>query len=295
MRTRTSDLCLATLLAALLAACGAKKSVTTAPVAGLEGAARTEVSAGRQQLSLVQRVADQRLYQKNIVGDMTFSIRAGAVSQSLPGSLHMRRDEVIRLQVFIPLLGTEVGRVEFTPARVLVVDRLHKEYIEADYTQLGFLRDNGLGFYSLQSLFWNELLLPGAKKVGEGDLRKFSAAPAATGATTPVTLAEGKMRYQWNVETSTSRILSAVIEYLGGAASSLTWQYADFRPVGVKQFPATQSFSFATALGGKRQEASVTLRMSGVGTGDKWDATTTLSAKYKRVEATDVFDKLLKM
>lgn len=294
---RTVHIFAAAALVALLAACGAKKNLTTTPLPGAASTEKTQTQqpTERQQLAVVQRVADQRLYQKNVTGDMTFSIQAGSVSQSLPGSLHMRRDEVIRLQVFIPLLGTEVGRVEFTPTRVLVVDRLHKEYIEADYTQLSFLRDNGLSFYSLQSLFWNELLLPGTQKVGEGDLRKFSVDLTTTGDTTPVTLSEGKMHYQWNVETATSHILSAVIEYRGSAASSLTWKYADFKTVGARQFPATQSFTFATSMGGKRQAGTITLRMSGVGTDDKWDSKTSLSTKYKRVEAADVFDKLLKM
>lgn len=61
---------------------------------------------------------------------MTFEIKMGSKDISVPGSLKMRKDEVIRLQLFIPILGTEVGRLEFTPDYVLIVDRLHKEYIK---------------------------------------------------------------------------------------------------------------------------------------------------------------------
>ncbi len=79
----------------------------------------------------------------------------------------MRKDEVIRIQLFIPILGTEVGSLEFTPDYVLIIDRLHKEYIKADYTQVDFLKKQGINFYSLQALFWNQLLLPG-QRVCEG-------------------------------------------------------------------------------------------------------------------------------
>ncbi len=55
----------------------------------------------------------------------------------------MRKVEVIRIQLFIPILGTEVGRLEFTPNYVLIIDHLHKEYIKADYTQVDFLKEAG--------------------------------------------------------------------------------------------------------------------------------------------------------
>ena len=209
----------------------------------------------------------------------------------------MRKDEVIRLQVMIPLIQTEVGRVEFTPDYVLVIDRLHKEYIKAEYSQLGFLKDNGLDFYSLQSLFWNELLLPGTQKVGEGDLDKFTAEIDALGDEVPVTLTSGKLNFKWNARRADHHILSALVTYLGSAhgTSSLAWKYGDFKAVGAKMFPASQSFTFTTNAGGKTQQATVSLRMNSVRTDSDWQALTTPSAKYKKVEANDVFDKLLNM
>ena len=137
----------------------------------------------------------------------------------------------------IPLIQTEVGRVEFTPDYVLVIDRLHKEYIKAEYSQLGFLKDNGLDFYSLQSLFWNELLLPGTQKVGEGDLDKFTAEIDALGDEVPVTLTSGKLNFKWNARRADHHILSALVTYLGSAhgTSSLAWNYGDFKAVGAKK------------------------------------------------------------
>lgn len=282
--------------ALLFASCGTKKSVVTSPSSTVSHSTSAPTNESVSQLTYVQKVFDRQLYQKNIVGDMTFSIKAGSVDHSLPGSLHMRKDEVIRLQVFIPLLGSEIGRLEFTPDYVLILDRIHKEYIKADYNQLDFLKKNGLNFYSLQSLFWNQLLLPGVNKVTDNELKEFQVNLNAEGATIPVTLKKGKMSYQWNTSKE-GMIVSAVVDYNSdnSGKSTLTWNYDDFKPVGVKQFPATQSFTFTTNATNKPQSGTVTIEMDGIGTDANWNPTTTISSKYKQVDAKEALNKLLKM
>ena len=281
----------------LLASCGTKKVLVETPKAVTPTVAKKESNTGLQKLAFVQKVSDRQLYQQNIVADMSFNIQAGTKNITVPGSVHMRKDEVVRLQLFIPLLGREVGRLEFTPEYVLVIDRMHKEYIKADYTQLDFLQENGLDFYSLQALFWNQLLLPGNKKVGEGDLQKFDADLSKQGSTIPVSLKNGKMTFCWNADRNDGRILSTVVEYLSAAhgKSSLVWKYSNFQPVGVKSFPASQEFSFTMNAEGKSQTAKVTIDMDAIGTAANWESRSSISPKYKRVEARDVFGKILKM
>ena len=80
---------------------------------------------------------------------------------------------------------------------MLIIDRLHKEYIKADYTQVDFLKKQGVNFYSLQALFWNQLLVPGTKKVTDADLKKFSANLDVVGENVPVALQYGKLNYTW--------------------------------------------------------------------------------------------------
>ncbi|MCI5875206.1 MAG: DUF4292 domain-containing protein [Prevotellaceae bacterium] len=280
-----------------LTACGAKKNIVTTPATtGQAQSAKATTPAG-SGLAFVQQVADQSLYQKNITGNMTFSIQAGSVNHKLGGALHMRRDEVIRLQVVAPILPVEIGRIEFTPDYVLVVDRWHKEYIKADYNQLAFLKENGLDFYSLQSLFWNELLMPGRQKVGEGDLGKYYVDTSVQGSTLPVSLSQGKLSFCWNAGRTDHKIHSAIVTYGGSGhgSSRLTWNYADFQSVGVKSFPATQSFTFTTSATGKTQQGTISFTLDRVGTDSRWEARTTVSDKYKRIEARDVFDKLLNL
>lgn len=277
-----------------LGACGTSK-VTTGSGTGKE-AADTRSEAVRK-LSFVQKVSDNQLYQKNIVGKLSFTLQSGDKDITVPGQLHMRKDEVIRLQLQMPLLGSEVGRLEFTPDYVLVVDRIHKEYIKADYNQLDFLRDNGLSFYSLQSLFWNQLLLPGTKKVSESDLKKFDVTLDETAKNLPVKLQSGHMTYTWTANRTSGQIVRALVSYVSGqhGTSTLDWTYAGFMALGSKQFPAKQAFSFTTTATRKQRSVTVTLDMSKVTTDSNWEALTQVSSKYKKVAPEDVLGKLLNM
>lgn len=83
----------------------------------------------------------------------------GGKDLSVNGKLQMKRNDVIRLS--LRFLGMEVGLMEFTPNDVLVVDRINKQFVRAKYGEVSFLRQAGLDFYALQSLFWNELFIPG--------------------------------------------------------------------------------------------------------------------------------------
>lgn len=293
---RTTHIISMMLIAAplVMGSCGSKKAVADM------GGRHTAATGGKQDVSadaFVYKVADNKVYATNIVGNASITIQGEGKDISVPGAVRMRRDQVIRLQVFIPLLGTEVGRIEFTPQYVLVIDRMHKEYVKADYTQVDFLKANGLNFYSLQALFWNELFLPGEQKVKDADLRQFSVSSGDGGAMVPLRLDKGSMSYVWKADRSTGRIGEAEVAYKSQAhgTSALNWQYSGFTAVGVKQFPATQTFRFTTTATQKQRSVSLTFKMNSVKTNSDWDATTEVSPKYKRIETSDILKKLLQL
>lgn len=106
----------------LLGSCGSSKNLQGAgsSSASHQKENATKVSDSHQsetlkKLAFVQKVSDNQVYTKNIVGNMSFNLQAGDKDVTVPGKLSMRKDEIIRIQLFIPILGTEVGRLEFTP------------------------------------------------------------------------------------------------------------------------------------------------------------------------------------
>ena len=176
----------------LLASCASKK------VAG-DGSDTTGLSKTQksEQQAFLKRVLDNQVQARNIVASADLRLVAGNKDFSCDGKISMRRDEVIRLQLLLPIIRTEVARIDFAPDYVLLVDRFHKEYIKASYKDVSFLADNGLSFYSLQALFWNQLFLPGEKTVNEQMLHRFTCGLADMATTVPVGFKNGNMEYQW--------------------------------------------------------------------------------------------------
>lgn len=285
----------------LMGACGTKKAlVNDSATPSASASKNTSSSRGQQdetvqKLSFVQKVSDNQVYTKNITGKMKFELVFGDKNIELDGSLSMRKDEVIRIQLNAPFLGFEVGRMEFTPTYVLIVDRMHKEYIKADYNQVDFLKKQGVNFYSLQALFWNQLLLPGTQKVSESDLKKFDANLAVSGNAVPVTYKQGNMTYAWTADRTSGRISQADVTYKTSTTSNLHVDYSNFKSMGVKMFPATQAFSFKTDATKQMKQLKFTIKMNEVKTDSKWEAETKVSDKYKQVSPEDVLGKIMGM
>jgi len=277
----------------LFCGCASKKNLLKEEGA-LSGKQTEAKSNENHQLAYVRKVAENAVPVKNIHSKISFNFQMGDKDITVPGQIHMRKDDVIRIQLQVPLLGSEVGRLEFTKDYVLVVDRIHKEYVKGDYNQLDFLRENGLNFSSLQALFWNELFQPGSETLTDDMLQKFNVHDGMAAQTT-ISFVQGAMNYEWDTEQSSGRIVKTKVSYQSShhGDSYLTVDYGDFRNVGVKQFPASQVTKFVTKVVQKKKEGQMTINMNNIDTSANWDTRTVVSDRYKRVEAKDVLGKLM--
>lgn len=290
---------------ALTASCASKKSIGettqlnpntttgTATTGKNTTGKTTDKNAEKSALQFVERVAANKLSTDNIVASGDFTLQMGSKDITVPAKLSMRKDECIRIQLLMPILRSELARLEFTPDYVLLVDRYHKEYIKAAYSEVSFLANNGISFYSLQALFWNQLTAPGAKHVEGNELKKFDVT-TDNGNSVSINLAKGNFTYSWGADPNTALINNAEITYRSAAhgTSTLKWQYGNFKSVGTKRFPTTQQFGFNTNYGGKDRSAQVTIEMSTPKTSADWDAKTEVSGKYRKVEVEALLRKL---
>ena len=277
-----------------LTSCGSQKAAVRQQTGTATKTA--EVSKEEQGLRFVQRVSDNRLYQKNLVANLSCNIKLEGKDITLPGALHMRKDEVIRLQLFMPFVGSELARIEFSPTEVLAIDRIHKEYVQADYTQLSFLKENGLTFYSLQALFWNQLALPGKQQVSEADLKLFEV-ELSEALQQKIKTQQGDITYCWEAEKESALIthLQAVYGGKTHGQSSLSWDYSQFRAFGSKMYPTKQIASFTTAATNKTRTVTLTLELDTPQAEANWDSRSTVSGKYKRIETEDIFGKIMNL
>lgn len=279
------------LMALVVVSCGTKKTVVdnstdVKPVTGTE-------DAEQLKLNYMRRVYDNAVYTQNIVSNIDFSIDTGSKDISVGGSLHMRKDDVIRIQ--LTAFGLmEVGRLEFTKDYVMIVDRIHKEYIKADYNKVSFLQRNGLNFYSLQALFWNMLFMPGTKKVTDDMLKQFALNLQSSSAMVPVNLKQGNMSYVWQTESKTGQIKQTEITYAdkSSGTTKIICKYDDFKPVGTKMFPHMLTLNGKTQATQKPRDVKVGIKLKGVKMDKDWETRTTLSGKYKAVSVEEVLEKI---
>ena len=295
---KKTKILLISMTALLLASCGTKKAVIQQkPVQDTKVTQPTAPAPKdnkMQSVVVMQRITDNALYQKNLVSNLTFTLNDGH-----KGILRMRKDEVIRLQLLIPILRSEVGRIEFAKDYVLFIDRIHKQYVKASYDEVGFLRDNGINFYSLQSLFWNQVFIPRHQKVSEADLSQFTVdeSKAQTEGSTLISLKDGKMDYKWSVNPKNNQIILTTVTYNSNAhgASKLSWTYDNFRAFGSKLFPASQALIINTPKIG--QKAAKTLKanfdLESFSDANDWEVITTPSDKYTKVSVEDILGKLM--
>jgi hypothetical protein len=145
-----------------------------------------------------------------------------------------------------------------------------------------------LNFHTLQSLFMNELFLPGKNGV---TIRDFSAYHIDVDVANVMLEVKKQKRFSYRFHTQAPEALLKETHIgLIGTPYGLKWKYDDFRLLEHKRFPMEMYVSF---IGGKKPlEAS--FKLSRLSTESNWDAHTELSRKYKQVELEDILKLLLK-
>jgi len=56
---------------------------------------------------------------------------------TINGTMKLRKDSIVQISLLMPILRTEVARVEVTPSQVLIVDRMNHRYCRTTREQLG--------------------------------------------------------------------------------------------------------------------------------------------------------------
>lgn len=244
----------------------------------------------------LRKVYDNEVYANSITSKIKFTINTGSKDISVSGSLNMKKDQVIRIQL-TPFGLMEVGRLEFTKDYVLIMDRMNKEYIKASYADVDFLQKNGLDFYTLQALFWNKLFVPGTQKITDSSLKNFSVAFNNASSDVVVSYKRGDMSYAWSADKTTALIKSVGVTYDGKTSgkTTVTCDYGKFKPLGTKLFPTDITLRLKTGAVKNADKMSVNISINNLDTSDDWDTFTTVSGKYKQVDVQDVVKRLMKM
>ena len=246
-----------------------------------------------EQQELLEKVGKQSQHSATFVSSkLKFSVEVGDQQLSLTGNLHMKRDDVIRLQL-MAFGFVEAARMEFTQDYVLVIDRINKQYLKAPYYYIDFLRNSGINFNTLQSLFWNELFQPGKQQLTAEDMKKFTSTDLEDNESI-INYEDGdgdkvksKMFYSWLVNSLTGRIKMANIQYRDMRGNTqLNWDYREFKNLGSKLFPA----DMLVTLTMPEKEVKLGVKLNYLTNDSDWEPRTRVSDKYREV----TFDEILK-
>lgn len=119
-------------------------------------------SANMPVAEVVKKTNETRTKLSQVSGHLSLDLVMGSQSVKVSGDVKMKRNEII--QITLQALGIiTVGRLEFTPNEMMVMDNMNKRYVKLPYSDVPFLKENGIDYYTFQALLWNELFVPGSK------------------------------------------------------------------------------------------------------------------------------------
>lgn len=235
----------------------------------------------------VKAVINQAPDWKAVTAKMQLTLARSAQEVQVSGSLKMKRDEVIQLSL-APVLGIEVARAEITPDGVLVIDRLHKKYVKVSFSELKDRMNADLDYHAFQSLFLNEIFVPGKQKLTAQDVNAFDTRIEAENAILEVNSAK-RFAYQF-MTTINEGLLKQTHVGLVNSPYGLKWQYGNFKPLDNKQFPTTMF----VAVEGARRSMTAQFNFTRLSTNEDWEANTQLSDRYEKMEIDDLMKILFK-
>lgn len=83
-------------------------------------------------------------------------------SMSVGGTMKMKTHERVQVSLLMPILRTEVARIEITPDEVLLVDRMNRRFVRATKEELKGMLPKNAEFFRLEKILM-DASLPGGK------------------------------------------------------------------------------------------------------------------------------------
>lgn len=268
---------------AVLTACHTSRTASsTTTTTTVSGTAATGTKSATEYATSVAKV---KVNKQCVTASAKAKIKYGTNDLSVSAQLRMKRDDVVRLS--LRFLGMEVGILEFTPQDVLVVDRMNKRYVRAAYSEVSFLKAAELDFYSLQSLFWDELFVPGERNTVKAASRfKMGKADGK-----PVLMLTDTPRLTYSFTTAATEPVVEQLLVKGQKSNDkgqFTWSYANFEDFAGRLFPTDMRMTVT----GAGKDVSLDLKLSSLKNDSDWNTRTTVSSKYTRMSVDEIFKGL---
>lgn len=261
----------------LLSACGSQKQLVSHD---------TPATTTTDVASHVAAVLANQSTQQNLTAKVKVEVVADGQHTSTSGTLRMKRDDVIQLILVDPLLGAlELGRMEFTRTRVLIIDKINRQYIDVPYSDVSFLARAGIDFHMLQALFWNQLFTTGTDRVEASHFKLTTHDGQAD-----LTRTDHMLAYRFTTQQATALITQTEITGTNDDTYRFDFKYADFTRFEGRPFPKDMTMEFYIG----NTPASLSLSLSQIRNSSDWIARSTPSSKYTKADPERILKMLVK-
>jgi hypothetical protein len=186
-----------------------------------------------ERLDLITNLAPRY---ETLSSNLNCSIKMGKNSKkmNIDGQLKMTKNRAIQLSLKIPILG-EAFRLTLTPDKIIVIDRINKQYLVESMQYIQQQAPFDFDFYNFQSLLSNQLFIAGKSRINTEDYDSFQIHEDAYSAQIKNTDAHDT-GYTFTTN-HTHRILDTQISKTT-ENTRIAWTYSNFEPVGDKgSFP----------------------------------------------------------
>lgn len=89
---------------------------------------------------------------------------------TINGTMKLKSGERMQLSLLMPILRTEVARIDVTPDEMLLVDRMGKRYVQATRAEIQSLLPRKVSFKQLEKLLYEAVKPNGKRNLKAGEL-----------------------------------------------------------------------------------------------------------------------------
>lgn len=198
------------------------------------------------------------------------------------------KDEVLQASVRIPIIGAEAMRVDITPEKIVLIDRLSARYAEVDLKGAEVSSMVAFNFYNLQALLTNQLFVAGESRVNKNDYNKFNI-KAADNKYLLHTQDHNSIEYMFSVNPA-ERIVSTLINS-PSRGLSLLWNYDTFVEDGAFIYPTDMEANLTM----KAKKMTVGISYSTLDVNTNLNVDTSIPSKYKKVDILEIIGEYMKL
>ena len=212
---------------------------------------------------------------------LSMTISTGTKTVSSKGNLRIVNNEAILLSVQ-PLFGIEMFRLYVEPDHLIVLDRMNKRYVKETFDDLTEKNSIGFNFYSLQSLFTNNLFVPEQSSISASDYRKFKYSETSEQYVLSASDKKSNIDYSFSINGNDQITLTQLA--LPKKNYSLHWNYSQFSLMKDLFFPHEMMVVAST----QKNKLNASFSLSDINLETQMDLETTIPSSYTKMELSEV-------